>query len=338
MPFLASIVLAAALGAPAPQAAPVPAVVDTLKVGGEGGWDYLTLDAAAGRLYVPRSTRVQVLDLSGKVLGEIPDTPGVHGVALAPDLDRGFASNGRAGTMTVFRLSTLEVVKVVPTTGENPDAILYDPFTHRVFTFNGRGRNITAFDASTLEVAGTVPVGGKPEFCVTDGAGRIFANVEDTSELIALDPRALKVTARWSLKPLEEPSGLAFDPAGDRLFAVGSNRLMAVVDARSGRILRTLPIGAGCDGAAFDPGTATAYASNGEGTLTVVRRDAAGTYQVAATVPTRKSARTLAVDPKTHRVYLPAADFGPAPEARPGQRVRPPMVPDSFRIVVVGAK
>jgi DNA-binding beta-propeller fold protein YncE len=343
MPFLAPVALLLALGTPAqpgalPQAGSSQGVVATLKVGGEGGWDYVALDPGTRRLFVPRGTHTMVLDLDGKVLGDIPDTLGVHGVALAPELDRGFTSNGRANTVTVFRLSTLAVEKVVRTTGENPDSILFDPATKRVFTFNGRGANATVLDAATQEVAGTIPVGGKPEFCVADGKGTVYANVEDTSELLAIDAATLKVLHRWSLKPLEEPSGLAMDREAGRLFSVGANRLMAVVDASSGKVLQTLPIGEGCDAAAFDPGIRTAYASNGEGTLTVVRRAPGGGYQVAATVPTKRSARTMAVDPTSHRIYLPAAEFGPVPEARPGQRVRPPMIPGSFRILVVGTE
>jgi DNA-binding beta-propeller fold protein YncE len=341
MPLLFSLGL---VPPPPAQAAPMPRVAEpgamslltSLKVGQEGGWDYVALDADAGRLFVPRGNRVLVLDLDGKVRGEIPNTAGVHGVALAQELDRGYTSNGRANTMTVFKLSTLEVIKEVKTTGENPDAILYDPATQQVFTFNGRGQNATVFNAETLEVTGTIPMGGKPEFSACDGKGQVFVNVEDTHELLALDARTRTVKARWSLKPLEEPTGLALDGAHQRLFAVGGNHLMAVVDATNGKVLTTLPIGAGCDGAAFDPGTGLAYASNGEGTVTVVRGDGKDHYAVVATIPTRKSARTLVVNPKTHRLYLPAAEFGPTPAAAPGQHSRPPMLPGSFQILVVG--
>ncbi len=308
----------------------------THKIGAEGGWDYVSMDAEAGRIYVPRSTRVMVLDLDGKVKGEIPNTPGVHGVAIAKDLDRGFTSNGRANSVTVFKLSTLEIIKEVKTTGENPDAILYDAATRQVFSFNGRGKNATVFNAESLEVTGTIPMGGKPEFSACDGKGMVFVNVEDTHELLAIDARTRTVKSRWSLKPLEEPTGLAMDVAHHRLFAVGGNKLMAVVDASNGKILATLPIGEGCDGVAFDPGTGLAYASNGEGSLTVVRGDAKNHFTVVGTVPTRKSARTLVVDEKTHLIYLPAAEFGPAPEAKAGERSRPPMLPNSFQLLVVG--
>jgi DNA-binding beta-propeller fold protein YncE len=326
------------LATPGPAKAPAPslAVLRTLPVAGEGGWDYVTLDPKAGRLYLPRATRVLVLDLEGKTRGEIPATSGVHGVALAPDLDLGYTSNGKAGTMTVFRLSTLEVVREVKTTGANPDSILYDGATGQVITFNGGGRNATVFDARTLEVKGTIAIGGKPEFCAGDGRGRVFVNVEDTAELLAIDARTLGVEARWSLAPLADPTGLAMDTAHQILFSVGRNRLMAVVDATSGKLLQTLPIGAGTDAAAFDPGTGRAYASNGEGSLTVAGPDGHGRFAVLATVATAKGARTMALDPRTHLIYLPTAEFGPAPEAGPGQPSRPPLVPGSFRILVVG--
>lgn len=315
---------------------PHATALKSLKVGGEGGWDYVAMDATTGRLFVPRSTRVMVLDLEGKLLGEIANTAGVHGVALAKELDRGFTSNGRANSVTVFKLSTLEVIKEVKATGENPDAILYEPATKQVFCFNGRSKNATVLDATTLGVTGTIPMGGKPEFSVCDGQGRVFVNVEDTAELLAIDAKTLKVTARWSVKPLEDPTGLAIDVAHQRLFTVGSNKLMAVVDAKTGKILTTLPIGEGCDGAAFDPGIGHAYASNGEGTLTVVRSEK-DAFKVVGTIPTKKGARTMVVNEKTHRIYLPAAEYGPAPEPKPGQHSRPPMVPGSFQILMVEA-
>jgi DNA-binding beta-propeller fold protein YncE len=275
-----------------------------------------------------------VLDLAGHVKGEITDTAGVHGVAFSTELDRGWTSNGQAGTVTVFKLSTLEVLKVVKTTGENPDAILFEPTTRRVFTFNGRGKNATVIDALSSEVIGTIPMGGKPEFAACDGSGRVYVNNEDTSEILAIQARTLKVEARWSIKPVEEPSGLAMDVQHNRLFSVGRNRLVAVVDAGSGKVLASLPIGSGADGIAFDPGTGCAYASNGEGTLTVIRRTGPTTYEVSATIPTRLGARTVVDNPLTHRLYLPTAEFRPVPEgAKPG--TRPTLVPDSFQILEV---
>lgn len=315
----------------------LPALLRTLKVGGEGGWDYLAVDGKAGRIYLPRGTRVMVLDLDGKSVGEIADTAGVHGVALAEELDRGFTSNGRSDTVTVFKLSSLEVVKVVKTTGANPDAILYEPATRRVFVFNGRGKNATVVDAATLEVTATIPMGGKPEFPAADGKGKVFVNVEDTAELLKLDAKTCQVESRWSLAPLQDPTGLAIDRTGGRLFSVGRNRLMAVVDTGSGKVLQTLPIGSGTDGVAYDSGTGRAYASNGEGTITVVRKETAGTYAVAGPVITKQGARTIALDSVRHRLYLPTAEFEPAPPpTKEGERPRPKMVAGSFQLLVVG--
>lgn len=321
--------------------APAPAqglhVLKTLPVGGPGGWDYVTLDSARHRLYVPRFDRVMVLDLDGKVVGTIPGTEGVHGVALAPDLDRGFTSNGRSQSVTIFRPSTLEVLGRMKATGAGPDAILYDPFTRRVFSFNGQGKDITAYDAEKGTVVGAIPLGHKPEFAVADGKGRIFVNLEDASEVAVLDAQTLKVLHTWPLAPVEEPSGMAMDRRHRRLFIVGRNRLLAVMDADSGKVVATPAIGAGADAAAFDPGTGTAYSSNGEGTLTVVRQDSPDAYTVLEQAPTQRGARTMALDEATHRLYLPTAEFQPAPVPAPGApRQRPAMVPDSFRILVVG--
>jgi DNA-binding beta-propeller fold protein YncE len=331
-PFMSFLLLATASG----QAQGVH-LLRTLQVGGTGGWDYVTLDSAHHRLYVPRFDRVMVLDLDGKTLGTLPATEGVHGVALAPDLDRGFTSNGRSQSVTIFRPSTLEVLGRMKATGEGPDAILYDPFTKRVFSFNGHGKNITAYDAEKGVVVGSIPLGHKPEFAVSDGKGRLFVNLEDASEVAAIDARTLQVLHRWPLAPVEEPSGMAMDRAHRRLFIVGRNKLMAVMDADSGKVVATPAIGAGADAAAFDPGTGIAYSSNGEGTLTVVRQDAPDAYTVLEQAPTQRGARTMALDETTHRLYLPTADFQPAPVAAPGApRQRPTLVPDSFRILVVG--
>ncbi|GLH72524.1 hypothetical protein GETHLI_10260 [Geothrix limicola] len=335
MPRFTSITLSLLLAAPIAALAGDPAVLRTFKVGGEGRWDYVSLDPEGGRLYVPRSTHVMVLDLDGHLKGDLPGTAGVHGVAFSRELDRGWTSNGQADTVTIFKLSTLEVVKVVKTTGGNPDAILFEPITKRVFTFNGRGKNATVIDALTSEVVGTVPMGGKPEFAVCDEKGRVYVNNEDTSEILALNARSLKVEAAWSIKPLEEPSGLAIDLAHNRLYAVGSNHLAAVVDAGSGKVLATVPIGSGTDGIAFDPGTGCAYASNGgDGTVTVIRPAASGRFE-ASSVPTRRGARTIVDNPRTHRLYLPTAEFAPVPkEAKPG--TRPAMVEGSFQVIEVG--
>jgi DNA-binding beta-propeller fold protein YncE len=281
-----------------------------------------------------------VVDMdSGKVVGDIPGTEGVHGIALAPELKKGFTSNGRTGTVTVFELPSLAVTGTIKVTGENPDAILYEPVTKRVFTFNGRGKNVTAIDAVSGNVAGTIPVGGKPEFAATDGSGVVYVNIEDTAEIVAFDAASLAVKGRWPLAPCQEPTGLAIDAKSRRLFAGCGNRLLAAVNAADGKLLGTVPIGAGCDAVAFDPGTGLVYASNGDGTLNVIKETTPGTYAAVETVATKKGARTMALDSKTHRIFLPAAQYGPAPTpSAETPRPRPPIVPGSFELVVVAPR
>ncbi len=335
----ASSLVLLALVAPVFAASPAGQykVVQKLRVGGDGGWDYLTVDAAVRRLYVTRGSRVMVFDADTlAAVGEIPNTAGVHGVALAPELGRGYASNGKASTVTIFDLKTLKPIEDVKTTGENPDAILYDPHSGQVFAFNGRSGNATVLDAATGKVKATIALGGKPEFATTDLAGRVFVNIEDKSEVVVLDAASSVVTSRWPLAPCEEPSGMAIDRAHKRLFVGCGNRMMAVVDAATGKIAATVPIGDGVDANAFDPATGTAFSSNGEGTLTVVRQDENGHFVTAENVPTMRGARTMALDEKTHRVFLVTAEFGPSPSPTPDQpRPRPSIVPGSFTLLVV---
>ncbi len=305
--------------------------VAVIPIGGEGGWDYLTLDPAARRLYITHATRVVVVQAdTGKRLGEIPDTAGVHGVALARDLHRGFTSNGASSTVTVFDTRTLKVLRTVAATGQNPDAIVYDPVSQRVFTMNGRSDNATAIDARRLEVVGTVALGGRPEFAVADGHGHLYINLEDRSEQVELDTRTLAVTRRWSLSPCQSPSGLAMDTARRRLFAGCHNQMMAVVDADAGKVVATVPIGRGVDANRYDPSTHLVFSSNGDGTLTVVRQLAPDRYEVVENVQTARGARTMELDPTTHRIYLATADFAPAAGAPQG---RPRPVPGTFRIL-----
>lgn len=317
-------------------AAPGYHVTKTYKLGGDGGWDYLTFDPASNRLYISRSTHVIVIDAdSGRPVGDILDTPGVHGIALAPEFGRGFVSNGREGTVSVFDLNSLKVLNKIKV-GENPDAILYDPASKRVFTFNGRSDDVTAIDAAKGEVVGTIKVDGKPEFAASDAKGEIFVNIEDKSELMALDPNKLEVKSRWPLAPCEEPSGLAIDRKHRRLFSGCGNKVMAVVDADSGKLVSSLPIGGGVDAAAFDPETGLAFASCGEGVLTVVREDSPDKFSVAESVPTKRGARTMALDPAKHRIFLVTAEFGPPPAPTADQpRPRPAILPDSFVVMVV---
>jgi DNA-binding beta-propeller fold protein YncE len=318
-------------------AAPGYHVVKTYKLGGDGGWDYLTFDPTSRHLYLSRATHVAVIDAdSGKPVGDIPDTPGVHGIALAPEFGRGFVSNGREGTVTIFDLDSLKSVGKIAV-GQNPDAILYDPASKRVFTFNGRSNDATAIDAAKGVVVGTIKLDGKPEFAVSDALGEIFVNIENTSQLVALDPNKLGVKSRWPLAPCEEPTGLAIDRKHRRLFSGCSNKLIAIVDADSGKVISTLPIGEGVDATAFDPETELAFASCGEGVLTVVHEDSADKFSVAETVPTERGARTMALDPTRHQIFLVTAKFGAAPAATAEQpRPRPAILPDSFVVLVVG--
>ncbi|HME36473.1 MAG TPA: YncE family protein [Candidatus Sulfotelmatobacter sp.] len=312
-------------------------VVTTYKVGGEGGWDYLTADSGARRVYISRGTHVMVLDAdSGKSVGDIADTPGVHGIALAPELGRGFTSNGREGTVSIFDIKTLATSSKVKV-GDNPDAILYDPATKRVFTFNGRSQDSTAVDGASGKVLGTIKLDGKPEFAASDAKGEIFVNIEDKSELVAIDPNKLEVKAKWPLAPCEEPSGLSIDRKNRRLFVGCGNKMMAVVDADSGKVLATPAIGDGVDATTFDAETGLAFASCGaDGVLTVVREESPGKF-TAENVPTQKGARTLALDAKTHNVFVVTAQFGPRPApTADNPHPRPAILPDSFVVLVVG--
>jgi DNA-binding beta-propeller fold protein YncE len=313
-------------------------VIKTYELGGEGRWDYLTVDPESHHLFISRSTQVIVIDTeSGKPVGDIPDTPGVHGIALANDLGRGFTSNGREGTVSIFDLKTFKLISKVQSVGDNPDAILFDPATRRVFTFNGRSHNSTAIDAASGNIVGKIELGGKPEFGVSTGQGELFVNIEDKSELLALDPKDLKVKSRWPLAPCESPSGLAIDKKNRRLFVGCDNKMMAVVNADTGKVITTLPIGDGVDADRFDPDQKLAFASCGEGVLTVVREDSPDKFSVVQNLKTERGARTMELDPKTHKIYLVTAKFGPSPAATAEQpHPRPSILPDTFEVLVVG--
>jgi DNA-binding beta-propeller fold protein YncE len=310
-------------------------VIKTIPIGGDGGWDYVTVDSDARRVYVSHATHVVVLDAdSDAKVGDIPDTQGVHGIALATDLSRGFVSNGRANTVTIFDLKSLATIGTVDVQGQNPDAIYYDTATKRVFTFNGRSSNATAINGADGKVVGMVSIGGKPEFAVGEGKGRVFVNVEDKSELLEIDAEKLAVLHHWPLAPCVEPSGLAMDAAHRRLFAVCDNKMMAIVNADTGKIVATPAIGEGPDAAGFDPAGQFAFSSNGgSGTLTVIHEDSPDKYTVVEDVPTKKYARTMAVDFKTHNIFLPAAEFE---AVTPKGERRPPMKPGTFEVLVVG--
>jgi len=318
-------------------------VINKIHVKGEEGWDYLTCDSAASRLYVSRGTHVIVVDtVKNRVVGEIPGTDGVHGIAIAEEFNCGFTSNGKANTVTIFDLQTLKI-KGEAKTGENPDAILYDTFSKKVFTFNGKSKDSTVIDAATGKVIGTFSMGGKPEFACADGKGMLYVNIEDTAEVVEIDSIKAKITRRFSIKPGTEPTGIAIDIKKHLVFSGCHNKVMTVLDTQSGKIIASIPVGSGVDGCGFDPGRELAFCANGaDGTLTVAKAAPDGKFEVVQTAATQKGARTMTVDPATHKIYLPTAEFGPMPAQTqmpvPGSHPHPPIIKDSFVILVVDSK
>lgn len=309
-----------------------------IHVGGEGGWDILTVEAGARRLYLSHATKVVVVDLEkDAVVGEITETPGVHGFVVAPELRRGFSSNGKENKVSVIDLTSLTTVAKVET-GANPDAMAYDAKRDEVYVCNHTGNSVTVIDAKTAKVVSTIPLGGSPEFVVADSsAGRVYVNLEDKSEVAVIDTAKHEVIAGWSLAPGAEPSGIALDAAHHRLFATCNNKLMAMIDTESGKVVGTVPIGEHVDGCAFDEATQLVFASCGDGTVTIANEEALDKLAVVQVLKTERGARTLALDPQTHRIYLPTAQFGPpavaAPGAAPG---RPTILPDTFKVLVYG--
>jgi DNA-binding beta-propeller fold protein YncE len=312
--------------------------IKQIPIGGEGGWDYLSVDSAARLLYVTHATKVVIIDLEKEqVIGEVIDTPGVHGFAIAPELGLGFSSNGRESKASIVDLKTLKTLSKVDT-GENPDAILYIPGHQEVYAFNGRGKSATVFGARTGKVVATIPLSGKPEFAVYDpGADRIYNNIEDKNEVAVIDPKAHAVAETWPIAPGEAASGMAIDLQHHRLFLGCDNKLMVMMDSSTGKVIATVPIGEGVDANVFDPSTGLAFGSNGEGTVTIAHEDTPEKLTVVQTLKTARSARTMALDPKTHRIYLAAADFEASPTPSPGtERQRPKMISGTFRILVYG--
>ncbi len=334
---LAAAGAAALLFATAAHATPQYRIVKTVQLPGEGGWDYMAFERGGERLFVAHGSHVDVIDThSLSRIGEIADTPGVHGIALAADLGRGYISAGSAGTIVVFELKTLARLKDIRGTGENPDAIVYDAPTRRVFAFNGRGRNATVIDALSNEVIGSIALDAKPEFARSDGRGRLYVNLQDKSSIAVIDTRALTVRSVWPIAGCEEPSGLAIDTARERLFPVCGNQVMAVVDARSGKVLSTAPIGEGVDAAGYDAALRLALASCGEGVLTAVSVGAGGAAHAVQSLKTERGARTMALDEDAHRIFLVTADFGPAAPASPEHpHPRPSILPGTFRLLVI---
>jgi YVTN family beta-propeller protein len=314
-------------------------VLQRWKLGGDGGWDYLIADPDQGRLFISRGTRVDVIDSqSGKLLGAIPNTQGVHGIALAKGLNRGFTSNGRANSVTAFDLKSLEVVREAGIPGRNPDAILYEPTGNHVFTFNGASKDVTVLDASSLGVVATLSVPDKPEFAADDGRGQIFVNIEsDPGQIAVIDTNKLTVKSIWPLPGCNSPTGLAIDRAHHRLFSVCDGKVMAVTDASNGKQVALVPIGEHPDAAAFDEKRGVVYSSNGEGTLSVIRQESANRYSVLDNLATQLGARTMALDSKTGSVYLVTAEFGAPPTATAAQpRPRPAPIAGSFVVLQVG--
>lgn len=307
-----------------------------IPVGSDGGWDYASVDPEAHRLYVTHATQVVVIDTTtDKVVGTIADTPGVHGFAIARDLGKGFASNGRENKVSIVDLKTLATTSKVET-GENPDAILYEPGKQEVYAFNGRGKSATVIDAKAGTVVATIPLGGKPEFAQTDPqSGLVFVNIEDKNTIAVIDTASHTVKATWPIAPGEEASGMAIDVANHRLFVGCSNKLMVMIDNTSGKVVGSVPIGTGVDANAFDPQTKLAFSSNGEGTITVAHEDSPAKLTVVQTIKTQRGVRTMTIDPTTHRLYAAAVDYGPAPApTAETPRPRPAPVPGSFKVMV----
>ncbi|HEV3154214.1 MAG TPA: hypothetical protein VGZ02_10455 [Candidatus Baltobacteraceae bacterium] len=332
---LAALALFATAAAPPPPAAPAYHLIRRYVLGGDGGWDYLTFDPQRKRVFISRSTRVMVVDASnGELAGTIANTPGVHGIALAPDLGKGFTSNGRDGTVTVFDLNTLQKLATIQTGAKNPDCIVYDPATKRVFTFNGGSDDATAIDAATNAVIATIPLGGRPEFAVADGKGRIYDNLEDKSAMAVIDAQKAAVVTTWPMDPCRSPSGLSMDRQNRVLFAACDGQ-MAMIDADGGKTIATVPTGKGTDATAFYPGENLAFAPNGrDATLTVVASSALKRFSVLENVKTELGARTMALDPSNGEVYLVTAQLQVNPNAT-SYRERYHAVPGTFALLVL---
>ena len=307
-------------------------VVNKFALEGEGRWDYLVVDNDSRRLFVSRSTHVAVLDAdSGAELGDIPNTPGVHGVALASDLGVGFVSDGGENKVTIFDLKSLEVLGKIDT-GGNPDSIVYHPDTKMLFVQNGKTNSSTVIDAANRKVVATIPMPGRPEFTVYDDKGNLYINIEDKSSLVQVDIAGKQVKATWPLAGCEEPTGLAIDREGRTLFSACANKVLAVVNADTGKVTQTVPIGDDCDAVAFDPETGYVFASAGDGTLSILHKSGSGKYAVVQNLVSPVGSKTMAFDAAKHQVYLPSAKFTGDPTAHP----RPSVVPGSAAVLVIG--
>jgi YVTN family beta-propeller protein len=332
------LVCAIALLSDAALAAEPYKFLNQIQIGGEGGWDILTIDPAASRLYLSHATRVVVVDLTrNAIAGEISDTPGVHGFVAVPEFQRGFSSNGKENRSSVVDLGTLKTISKIDT-GESPDAIVYEPRHREVYVFNHRGNSVTVIDPRESKVVATIQLDGSPEFAAVDEvAGRVYCNIEDKSEVAVIDATKHQVVANWSLAPGEEPSGIALDAAHHRLFSGCHNKIMTMLDTETGKVVTSVPIGGGTDGCAFDDATELAFASCGDGTTTIAKEETPDKLTVVQTLKTERGARTMAIESKTHRIYLPTAQFQPAPSPSPGASpARPTIVPNTFKLLVYG--
>ena len=312
-------------------------LIKKVKLGGTGGWDYLEVDPATHRLFISRGTHYIVVDPDqGKIIGDIPGSQRAHGIAFANEFNKGFTTDGHNGDSTIFDLTSLKVLDKVKT-DKDSDAVIYDPFSKRVFTFNGDANTASAIDAASGKVVSTFPLGGGPEFGASDGKGKIFVNLEDKSSLVKFDAKTLKIENTWPLAPCESPSGLAIDAAHEILVVGCHNKLMAFIDGNSGKVLGTVPIGQGVDANRFDPVTGYAFASCGDGTLTIAHEDSPTKLSLVEMMQTQRGARTMALDYANHTIYLVTAEFGPAPEAtKDNPRPRPAILPDTFTLLVYG--
>jgi YVTN family beta-propeller protein len=313
--------------------------VNEIPIGGEGGWDILTIDSAAQRLYLSHATKIVVVDLdANKIAGEIADTPGVHAFVAVPEFNRGFSSNGKENKSSIVDLKTLKTISKIDT-GQNPDAVVYDGKGKEIYVFNHTGNSATLIDAKEAKAVATIPLAGNPEFAAVDeNAGRVYVNIEDKSEVDVIDTAKHEVIAHWPLAPGEEPTGIALDAAHHRLFAACHNKMMVMVDTASGKVVANVPIGAGTDGCAFNDATQLAFASCGEGVVTIAHEDSPEKLSIVQTLKTERGARTIALDPKTHRIYLPTAQFQPPPSPSPGRSpARPTIVPNTFKLLVYGS-
>jgi YVTN family beta-propeller protein len=334
---LAGVLVPQAGSSATPTDPPAPVIVDRFAPGGDTGWDLQAYDTAGNHLYVSRGSHVQVLDgASGKLAGDIEGTDGVHGIAIVADAKKGYTSNGKSNSVTVFDATSFKVLKQIPLNAVKPDTILYDSASKHVLTFNGGSSNMSVIDPANDTVLATVTLPGQPELAAVDGQGHVYVNLEDKSQVAAIDSMQNKLLSTWALGDCEDPSGLALDAVHHRVFSTCQNHKLVVLDTVSGKRVAEVSIGEHPDGAAFDPATGLLYSPNGEGTLTVIREDDPDHFRVLANVPTQKSARTIVLDPTTHRLFLPAAEYGPTPAPTAEQpHPRPSIVPGSFRVLVV---